>query len=114
MTVGRGAVVYADLDPTLGHEQGGDRPCVVISDDAVAAEQRFPLLAIVPLTSTPGRGALYPPIGPGASSGLRNPSTALVDHVRAIDKRRVRRLVGRVSAAELAAIETGLRRYLGL
>ena len=48
------------------------------------------------------------------SSGLTKPSTALVDQVRSIDKQRVRRRYGRVSPAELEAIDAGLCLYLGL
>jgi len=96
MSLARGAVVLVDLEPTQGHEQQGTRPCVV-----------------VPVTGTPAQGALYPDLAPGAS-GLTKPSTALVDQVRSIDKQRIRRRYGQVSAAELEAIDRGLCMYLGL
>jgi len=96
MSLARGAVVLVDLEPTEGHEQQGTRPCVV-----------------VPVTGTPAQGALYPDLAPGAS-GLTKPSTALVDQVRSIDKQRIRRRYGQVSAAELEAIDRGLCLYLGL
>ena len=113
MTVDRGTVVLVELDPTVGHEQRGLRPCVVVSDPAVNAEQRFPLLAVVPVTGTPGRGALYPPLAPGPS-GLAKASYALIDQLRSVDKRRIRRVFGRVSSAELVAIDLGLELFLGL
>ncbi len=113
MTVDRGTVVLVELDPTVGHEQRGLRPCVVVSDPAVNAEQRFPLLAVVPVTGTPGRGALYPALAPGPS-GLAKASYALIDQLRSVDKRRIRRVFGRVSSAELAAIDLGLELFLGL
>ena len=113
MTVERGAVVLLDLDPTIGREQRGLRPCVVVSDPEIVADQRFPLVGIVPITRTPGEGALYPPLQSGAS-GLTHPSHALVDHVRSVDKRRIRRVFGRVTAAEMAAIGEGLALFLGL
>jgi mRNA interferase MazF len=109
----RGSVVVVDLDPTLGHEQRGMRPCVVVSDPEVVAAQRYPLLAIVPITARAGEGALYPALAAGAS-GLRQPSWALADQVRSVDKRRVQRLVGHVSEAESAAIDQALALYLGL
>jgi len=109
----RGAVVFANLNPTVGHEQSGDRPCVVVSADAVVAALKFPMMAIVPLTSTAGVGPLYPVIQPSAANGLTNPSTALTDQVRAIDKQRVRRIVGRLSAADLASVTAGLKVFLG-
>ena len=42
------------------------------------------------------------------------PSFALVDHVRSIDKRRIRRMFGQASSSELAAIDQGLELFLGL
>ncbi len=109
----RGTIVLVELDPTVGHEQRGLRPCVAVSDPAVNADQRFPLIAVVPITGTAGVGALYPGLSPGAS-GLARPSCALVDHLRSIDKRRIRRMFGKVSPAELADIDRGLELFLGL
>jgi mRNA interferase MazF len=106
-------LVLVELDPTVGHEQRGVRPCIAVSDPAVNAEQRFPLIAVVPVTGTIGSGALYPPLAPGAS-GLVKESFALIDHLRAVDKRRIRRIFGRVSMTELAAIDQGLELFLGL
>jgi mRNA interferase MazF len=113
MTLPRGTVVLVDLDPTLGHEQLGTRPCIIVSDPAVNASQRFPLIAVVPITGTEAPGALYPPLLPG-SSGLTKPSYALVDQLRSIDKQRIRRRYGQLTEAELVAIDAGLRLYLGL
>ena len=109
----RGSVVLADLDPTRGHEQQGFRPCVVVSDADVATHQRFPMICLVPLTGAPGQGALYPPLSPG-QSGLRKQSFALVDQLRSLDKRRIRRVFGTITDLELAAIDEGLRLFLGL
>jgi mRNA-degrading endonuclease toxin of MazEF toxin-antitoxin module len=60
VNLGRGTVVLVELDPTLGHEQRGVRPCITVSDPAVNIDQRFPLIAVVPVTGTAGEGALYP------------------------------------------------------
>lgn len=113
MRLDRGSVVLLDLDPTQGHEQRGVRPCIVVSDPDVALDQRFPLLCVVPVTGTPGEGALYPSLGAG-KSGLTKTSCVLIDHLRSVDKRRVRRLFGRVSSKELAAIDEGISLFLGL
>lgn len=113
MTLERGTVVLVELDPTVGHEQRGVRPCVAVSDPAVNADQRFPLIAVVPVTGATGVGALYPALAPG-SSGLRKPSFVLIDHIRSIDKRRIRRMFGRVSPTELTTIDQGLELFLGL
>lgn len=109
----RGTIVLVELDPTIGHEQRGVRPCVAMSDPAVNADQRFPLIAVIPVTGTPGVGALYPPLTPGRS-GLTKTSYALIDHLRSIDKRRIRRVFGRISKPELEAVDQGVSLFLGL
>ena len=113
MKLGRGAVIVVELDPTLAHEQHGIRPCVVVSDPEVITDQHFPLVCVVPVTGTPGEGLLYPPRAPG-QSGLARKSFALIDQLRSIDKRRVRRLFGDLTQEEMAAIDEGLAIFLGL
>ena len=113
MKLDRGTVVLVELDPTVGHEQRCVRPCIAVSDPAVNSDQRFPLIAVVPVTGTSGVGALYPALSAG-TSGLTRTSYALVDHVRSIDKRRVRRIFGQLSSIELATIDQGLELFLGL
>ena len=113
MKVDRGTVLLVELDPTVGHEQRGVRPCIAVSDPAVNADQRFPLIAVVPVTGMPGEGALYPKLSPG-ESGLTKTSYALIDHLRSVDKRRIHRVFGRVTKDEIAAVDQGLALFLGL
>lgn len=105
--------MLVELDPTVGHEQRGVRPCIAVSDPSVNVDQRFPLIAVVPVTSTAGTGALYPALSSGPS-GLTKTSYALIDHLRSIDKRRIRRIFGVVTSSELAGIDQGLELFLGL
>ncbi len=113
MKLERGTVLLVELDPTVGHEPRGVRPCIAVSDPAVNTDQRFPLIAVVPVTGTPGQGSLYPELSPG-KSGLTKLSYALIDHLRSIDKRRIRRVFGCVAPGELAAVDQGLQLFLGL
>ena len=113
MTIERGTVVLVELDPTIGHEQRGIRPCIVVSDPAVNGDQQYSLIAVIPVTGTRGEGALYPKLASGRS-GLTKISFALIDQLRSVDKRRIRRLFGRISPNELAAVDSGLEFFLGL
>jgi mRNA interferase MazF len=113
MSLVRGTVVLVELDPTLGHEQRGVRPCIVVSDPEIIGDQRFPLICVVPITGTPGEGLLYPRLAPG-ESGLAKASFALVDQLRSIDKRRIKRVFGELAASEIATIDEGLTVFLGL
>ncbi len=108
----RGTVVLVDLDPTVGHEQRGFRPCVVVSDPRVNAGQRYPLIALVPVTRSTGIGALYPALSPGRS-GLRQRSFALSDQVRSVDKRRVRRSYGRLPGSTRTSPTVGTWGMMG-
>jgi len=87
-------------EPGQGHEQQGTRPFAVVSDKAVNSNQHFPLIALVPVTGTPAKGALYPDLAPGAN-GITKPSTALVDQVRSIDKQSIRRRYGQTSQGSI-------------
>jgi mRNA interferase MazF len=111
--LGRGAVVVVELDPTVGHEQRGVRSCIVVSDPEVISDQRFPLICVVPVTGNSGEGLLYPELTPG-KSGLAKRSFALIDHLRSVDKRRVRSVFGEIAREEIAAIDEGLVAFLGL
>ncbi|MGH2758829.1 MAG: type II toxin-antitoxin system PemK/MazF family toxin [Actinomycetota bacterium] len=113
MNLDRGTIVLVGLDPTLGREQQGTRPCVVVSDPDVTASARFPMIAVVPVSGTAGEGALYPRLET-RTGGLRRPSWALVDQLRSIDKRRVMRAFVGIDASELTRIDEGLRSFLGL
>jgi mRNA interferase MazF len=97
----------------MGHEQRGVRPCVVVSDPDVVKNQRFPLACVVPITGTLREGLLYPFLAPGPS-GLAKESCALIDQLRSVDKRRIRRMFGRLARQEMAAIDEGMAVFLGL
>jgi mRNA-degrading endonuclease toxin of MazEF toxin-antitoxin module len=71
VTLERGTVVLVELDLTRGHEQRGVRPRIAVSDSAVKADQRFPLIAVVPVTGTPGEGALIRPWRRGQAASPR-------------------------------------------
>ena len=113
MRLERGTVVLLELDPTRGHKQRGVRPCIIVSDPDVVADQRFPLMCVVPISGTAAEGALYPPLEPGPS-GLKKPSFALVDQLRSVAKRRIRRTFRTLRRSELEAVDGGLRLFLGL
>ena len=113
MRLERGTVVLVDLDPAVGHEQRNVRPCVVVSDPIVAADQRYPLIGIVPLTGTAGWGALYPKLAAG-SGGLRKDSWALTDQIRSVDKRWVVSVYRTLEPEAMETIDEGIRLFLGL
>ena len=113
MRLDRGTVVLLDLGPTVGHEQRGVRPCIIVSDPEVVSDQRFPLFCVVPVTGTRAEGALYPELSAGRS-GLAKTAYALIDHLRSGDKRRVSMVFGAIAPDEMNAVDEGLALFLGL
>jgi len=106
----RGDVWLAHLDPTLGREQAGRRPVLVVSANAYNRGTSELIIAL-PVTSTlrsiPIHVRVRPPEG-----GLRVESTVLCDQIRALASRRFVHRLGRVTAGTMDAIEERLRELL--
>jgi mRNA interferase MazF len=109
----RGALVAVELSPTVGHEQGGLRPCIVLSSTELLAQQRYPILSIIPVTGTTGLGAMYPILEP-YSGGLIKRSSVLVDQIRSVAKIRIKRLYAPILALEMIRVDAAVRFALGL
>jgi mRNA interferase MazF len=104
----RGEVWWVRLDPTLGSEIGKTRPCLVLSNDIV--NQRRRTVVVVPLSSAPRPS---PPLLVPVSCGGRM-AVAVTDQIRAIAKERLQARLAAISAEDLEAVETGVRRILNL
>ncbi|MDG2990912.1 type II toxin-antitoxin system PemK/MazF family toxin [Candidatus Synechococcus calcipolaris G9] len=100
----RGEVWLVNLDPTQGSEQAGVRPSIIFQDDIVS---RFSTtIIVIPLTTNQRRASL--PIcmlikqGDG---GLSQDSVALCFQIRALDKTRLVRSLGQLSAETMTQLE---------
>lgn len=112
VAVRRGDVVLARLDPTLGVEIKKTRPVIVLSNDAV---NHFAELAVVvPLTKNVARVSPSHAVIPRGAAGLAFPSKAVTEQIRAIDKRRLVRRLGRLTPELLEHVEQALKNTLGL
>lgn len=101
-----GDLIWIDLDPVAGHEQGGHRPAVVLSP--FAYNNKVGLLLCVPCT-TKAKG--YP--FEVELSGGRD-SVALADQVTCVDWRaRAVTKKGAVTAMELAEIKAKAKALIG-
>ena len=110
----RGDIYLASLDPTAGSEQGGTRPALIISRNAL--NNNAPIVIIAPLTSRENTKRLYPThveLQPG-DSGLAKASVILCEQVRAIAKIRLLKRIGTVSGAKMQAVDATLRITLDL
>jgi mRNA interferase MazF len=101
-------VWWVDFDPTRGSEIRKTRPAAILSVDPLNRARRT--VVVVPLSSSPDP---RPPIMVAVPSAGAD-SVAVCDQVRAVDKGRLARRRGRLSPADLRAVEAGVRTVLGL
>jgi len=107
-----GEIWLAELDPTVGREQGGRRPVVVVSSNGLHALP-INMIVVVPLTSN-DRGLVTQPRIAGAQSGLRQASFARPEDMRAVDADRLQRRLGEVNEEDLTEIRKVMRYFLDL
>ena len=101
----RGEIYWADLAPTRGHEQAGQRPVLVISHDIF--NERSGTVVALALTSQPQRVGL--PLALKIESvKLPKPSWVKISQVRTLSTARLGRRLGRISPEELALVIEGL------
>jgi mRNA interferase MazF len=109
MSFERGKIYRVDLEPARGSEQQGNaRPCVILSVSPLNAKLRQ--VFVVPLSSS---GKALPPLVVTVPS-VGKQSVALCHQGRTIDKSRLGKLMGEISAADISNIEAAVRQYLGL
>lgn len=110
----RGDVYQAALDPIRGSEQGGERPVVVMSRDAINKSSQ--VVIIVPVTDRANKKRIYPShvVLKAGDGGLRIDSVALAEQVRAIAVTRLLTRVGQLSPHSISAIGAALKIALDL
>lgn len=106
----RGDVVWADLDPSVGREQAGRRPVVVISQD-VFNETSGTVIAMA-ITSQPQRAG-FPLTIELTSGDLPKQSWVKISQIRTLSMQRLVVRVGRVSREQLDQLVDGLNEIVG-
>ncbi len=91
MEVNRFEVFLVALDPTLGHEIQKTRLCVVVSPDEM--NQHIGTVIIAPLTT---KGRVYPTRVACTFQGVAG--QVVLDQLRTVDKVRLVKKLGRLSA----------------
>lgn len=105
MEVKRGEIYFANLEPVVGSEQGGVRPVVVIQNDV---GNRFsPTVIVAAITGRMKRK--LPTHTKLKATGLPKESTALLEQIRTVDKKRLIEKLGEVSDEEMNRITEALR-----
>lgn len=108
----RGEVWLATLDPTVGREQAGTRPALIISDD-LFNQSHAELVVVLPITSKSKNVRSHVPVSP-PEGGLQVASYIKCEDVRSISIQRFGRRLGKVSAQTMNEVEQRLRIILSL
>jgi mRNA interferase MazF len=106
----RGDVLWADLNPVRGHEQGGQRPVVVISHDVFNA--RSGTVIALAITSQVQRAG-FPLTLEIASAKLPKRSWVKISQVRTLSVDRLGQKIGRLAEDELDQLIAGLNEIVG-
>ncbi|TYQ31494.1 type II toxin-antitoxin system PemK/MazF family toxin [Pseudanabaena sp. UWO310] len=100
-----------------GREQEGYRPAIVVGIPSRLGKLRFPLVFVVPMTTDRGQDwaanspDLYVRFSIGIA-GLKSPSIALLDQVRAIDISRIVAYRGSLTPQQYVAIAESLKKIM--
>lgn len=106
-----------DRDPVRGSEANQQRPAVIVSNDranGTATRLGRGVVTVVPVTSNTDKVYPFQALLSAADGGLAVDSKAQAEQVRSVATQRLSRRMGRVSAAELSALDDALRLHLAL
>ena len=113
MTMRRGEIWLADLNPTRGSEQAGVRPVLIFQNDLVSSFSTTALT--IPLTTNLRRASLPTCVRISkGEGGLANDSVALCHQLRVLDNTRLQRKLGTVTQPTLSLIESVVLFTLGI
>jgi len=113
MAVERGSIWLADLNPTRGSEQAGIRPVLIFQNNAVNPFTRTVLA--IPMTTNLRRAALPSCVQISrGEGGLAGDSVVLCHQLRVLDKRRLRRELGKITQESMARIESCMLFTMGI
>jgi mRNA interferase MazF len=110
----RGDVFMANLEPHEGSEQGGTRPVVIVSRDALNIVS--PVVVVCSITEAANKKKTYPShvrVSAG-TGGLTLESIVVCEQVRAISKTRLRQQRGKFDRTVMTSIEAALKITLDL
>ncbi len=106
----RGEVRWASLDPTVGHEQGGQRPVLVLSQDVF--NERSGTVIAVAITSQPQRAG-FPLTLELTSVALPRRSWVKISQIRTLSTERIGEALGRAAPEEVSQVIEGMNEIIG-
>jgi len=106
----RGDIIWADLNPTIGHEQSGLRPVLVLSHEVF--NKNSGTVIAVAITSQPQRAG-FPLTLELDETKLPKKSWVKISQIRTLSVKRLRKKLGMVQSEELELIVEGVNEIIG-
>jgi mRNA interferase MazF len=104
----RGEVWWVEFDPAVGSEIRKTRPAVIISNDT--SNRHLARVQVIPLSTQVDR--IYPSETVVTVGGQR--SKVMADQIMTADKRRLKSMLGKLTQADLLAVQRVIKLQLGL
>ena len=111
MVITRGEIWLTNFNPGFGTELHKNRPALVISSNEV--NKHHPRIVVIPI-STKNYSGLSVIIIASNESGLDKGSVILPAEIRAVDKIRLTKKLGKITKSKLKEVEEVLKLVLGL
>ena len=109
----RGDVIWVDFGDTVGSEQGGIRPAVVIQNEK--GNQHSPCLIVAIMTSKDKKPMVtHVSVNPSIETGLKKPTITMMEQVRTIDKSRILGWSGKLGERMMICIDRAIAASFGL
>ena len=106
----RGEIRWADLNPTVGREQLGERPVLILSQD-IFNERSGTVIAMALTSQEPRAG--FPLTHEVLKSRLPKRSWVKISQIRTLSTERIGKKIGAVDLEELAHVIEGLNEIIG-
>lgn len=104
----RGEIYLANLNPTVGSEQSGVRPVLIIQNDIGNIYSNTTIVACM-TSHMEGKPQLPTHIAITARDSLKHDSIIMMEQLRTIDKSRLIRKLTKLNQVESASIKMSLR-----
>ena len=107
----RGEIYYADLFDTIGSEESGIRPVLILQNDI--GNRHSSTTIIAPITSRRQYSTQPTHVNIDAE-GLAKKSTVMLEQIRTIDKSRLDEYIGRLNKFAMADVDRAIIVGLGI
>ena len=110
----RGDIYYANLSPTVGSEQSGIRPVLIIQNNRGNLHSPTVIVAAITSQAKKKRMSTHIDLPVSQNCGLKRDSKVLLEQVRTLDKSRLTQYVGRVPREKMRDVDAALSVSVGL